>query len=195
MLSGLHPGHGWLTRFRVRSRRLAPRGGCALLRLGFPTAPPVHGINLAVGSDSPAHSSIGTLSSRFSSGLQPLVGPRFQFFSLPSRGAFHLSLTVLCTIGRRGYLALGCGQPGFPQGFSTPPWYSRCPAGASPLSPTGLSPSTASLSRAVRLKMRFVTPCPHWGGDGRPLQPPYGIGPQPVKLTRVWALPLSLAAT
>ena len=40
--------------------------------------------------------------------------------SLPSRGPFHLSFTVLCSIGRQGYLALRGGPRSFPQGFSCP---------------------------------------------------------------------------
>ena len=36
--------------------------------------------------------------------------------SLPSRGSFHLSLTVLSSIGHLEYLALGGGPPSFPQG-------------------------------------------------------------------------------
>ena len=38
--------------------------------------------------------------------------------SLPSRGSFHLSLTVLCAIGHRSFLGLGGGPPGFPQNFT-----------------------------------------------------------------------------
>ena len=33
-------------------------------------------------------------------GLRPLVGKWFQVLSLPYRGSFHLSLALLCTIGR-----------------------------------------------------------------------------------------------
>lgn len=40
--------------------------------------------------------------------------------SLPSRGAFHLSLMVLCAIGRYLCFALEGGPPGFPRGFSCP---------------------------------------------------------------------------
>ena len=40
--------------------------------------------------------------------------------SLPSRGSFHLSLTVLCAIGHRSFLGLGGGPPGFPQDSSCP---------------------------------------------------------------------------
>ena len=38
--------------------------------------------------------------------------------SLPSRGPFHLSFTVLFSIGHKGYLALRGGPRSFPQGFS-----------------------------------------------------------------------------
>ena len=45
--------------------------------------------------------------------------------SLPSRGSFHLSLTVLCAIGHHPCLALGGGPPCFPPDFSCPAvlWY------------------------------------------------------------------------
>ena len=38
--------------------------------------------------------------------------------SLPSRGPFHLSLTVLCSIGHLGYLALRGGPRSFPRNSS-----------------------------------------------------------------------------
>ena len=37
--------------------------------------------------------------------------------SLPSRGSFHLSFTVLCTIGRQGVFRLGGWSPRLPTGF------------------------------------------------------------------------------
>src|SRR5690606_4525402 len=37
--------------------------------------------------------------------------------SLPSRGAFHLSLTVLCAIGRQWVFSLGGWSPQLPTGF------------------------------------------------------------------------------
>ena len=40
--------------------------------------------------------------------------------SFPSRGAFHLSLTVLVHYRSPGYLALGSGLPSFPTGSSCP---------------------------------------------------------------------------
>jgi hypothetical protein len=54
-------------------------------------------------------------------GLRLIVGGAVSgTLSLPSRGAFHLSLTVLCAIGGTAYLALGDGPPRFPQGSSCP---------------------------------------------------------------------------
>ena len=40
--------------------------------------------------------------------------------SLPSRGSFHRSFTVLCAIGHLTYLALGDGPPVFPPDSSCP---------------------------------------------------------------------------
>jgi hypothetical protein len=46
---------------------------------------------------------------------------RFQgLFHSPRRGTFHRSLTVLCAIGQRGYVALEGGPPSFPPGSSCP---------------------------------------------------------------------------
>lgn len=50
--------------------------------------------------------------------LRPLVGTRFQaLFHSPSRGSFHLSLSVLCAIGRQRVLSLGGWSPLIPAGF------------------------------------------------------------------------------
>ena len=65
----------------------------ALLRLAFASAPTFH-LNLALYHNSPAHSAKGTLSPI--NGLELFVSTWFQFsISLPFRGSFHLSLTVL----------------------------------------------------------------------------------------------------
>src|SRR5262245_43235438 len=94
--------------------------------------------------------------------LPLLVDIRFQvLFHSPNRGAFHLSLTVLVH-----YRSLGSIQPcemvlADSHGVPRAPWYlgrdSKEPA---PFSPTGLLPSMAALSRALRLTGRFVTPRP-----------------------------------
>ena len=75
--------------------------------------------------------------------LLPLVGTGFQIlFHSPSRGSFHLSLTVLCAIGDMLYLVLDDGAPGFPQGVSNPVVLGILLTAAQ-ISLTGLSPSMA----------------------------------------------------
>ena len=55
-------------------------------------------------------------------GLQLLVSIRFQvLFHSPNRGAFHLSLTVLCSLSVMcEYLGLEGGPPMFRQDFTCP---------------------------------------------------------------------------
>ena len=99
--------------FRVYEHQLS-----ALFRLGFPTAPHFL-LNLAGRSNSPVHSSIGTPSHVYSAptACRHTVSGSLSF---PSRGSFHLSLTVLCAIGPYQCFALEGGPPSFPQGFSCP---------------------------------------------------------------------------
>ena len=98
--------------------------------------------------------------------------------SLPSRGPFHLSLTVLLPIGHWVVFRLGGWSPQLQTGFhvSGPtlvPPYILC------ISSTGISPSSSDLSRVIRLYMPCV----------------FG-GPQPRSAsTSVWPVPRSLAAT
>ena len=98
--------------------------------------------------------------------------------SLPSRGPFHLSLTVLCSIGHWVVFSLTGWSPLFPAGFLV----SRGtldPAVSFWVSLTGLSPSPAGLSSSVPLP--FLN---------------HLCGPNPgVLRTPVWAPPVSLAAT
>ena len=70
--------------------------------------------------------------------------------SLPSRGPFHLSFTVLCSIGRQVVFSLAGWSPHLPTGFHVPRG-TLDPAAPPPASPTGLSPPMAGLPRAVRL--------------------------------------------
>ena len=64
--------------------------------------------------------------------------------SLPSRGSFHLSLTVLCAIGHWIVFSLGGWSPLLPTGFLV-----SCgtldPDGLLRISRTGLLPSSVSL--------------------------------------------------
>ena len=68
--------------------------------------------------------------------------------SLPSRGAFHRSLTVLFAIGGRLYLALGDGPPRFPQSPSCSVVL-RYQIRDSPISSTGLSPSLVGFPKPL----------------------------------------------
>ena len=99
--------------FRVYAIRLS-----ALFRLAFASAPHFL-LNLAGSRNSLAHSSIGTPSTAYGSSTvcKHTVSGSVSF---PSRGAFHLSLMVLCAIGRYLCFALEGGPPGFPRGFSCP---------------------------------------------------------------------------
>ena len=87
----------------------------ALFRLGFPTAPGLLSLNLATYGNSQAHSTKGTPSPfRALTACRSTVSGSL---SLPSRGAFHLSLTVLCAIGSCRVFSLGGWSPQIPSGF------------------------------------------------------------------------------
>ena len=60
--------------------------------------------------------------------LQLLVGIRFQvLFHSPHRGAFHLSLTVLCSLSvMYEYLGLEGGPPMFRQDYTCPALLESC---------------------------------------------------------------------
>ena len=78
----------------ARSSRFGSRthDSFALFRLAFATPPP-HGLGLPHVADSQAHFSIGTPSpQRAPTACRRLVSETISF---PSRGSFHLSLTVL----------------------------------------------------------------------------------------------------
>ena len=87
----------------------------ALFRLGFPPAPGLLSLNLAAYGNSQAHSTKGTPSP-----LRALTACKSTVsgsLSLPSRGTFHLSLTVLCAIGSCRVFSLGGWSPLLPPGF------------------------------------------------------------------------------
>ena len=101
--------------------------------------------------------------------------------SLAVRRSFHLSLTVLSTIGHELVFSLGGWSPQIRPGFLVPR-PTRVPRQLlTPLSRTGLSPPMVRRSR--RLPLAFLSP------------PPRSLNPAVTSVTTVWALPLSLAAT
>ena len=90
--------------------------------------------------------------------------------SLPSRGAFHLSLTVLVHYRSAGIFSLTGWSPWIHARFHVTR-ATQVPARLPRFSPTGLSPSLARLSSALRLNARVhiagpTTPPPVGGGLG-----------------------------
>ncbi len=92
---------------------------CAHFRLGFPAAPRLLALSLASRRSSPDRSTKSTRA--HTCGATAACGHGVSgSLSLPSRGAFHLSLTVLCAIGRWGYFALRGGPRLFRRGSPCP---------------------------------------------------------------------------
>ncbi len=102
----------------------------ALFGLAF-APPPVLTLSLLQKSKSPAHASIGTppLSYGAVTACKSTVSGSL---SLPFRGSFHRSLTVLCAIGHWEYLALRGGPRGFSHRFTNNDLL-RCHSGHSPV--------------------------------------------------------------
>ena len=98
--------------------------------------------------------------------------------SLPSRGPFHLSLTVLFAIGHWVVFRLGGWALRLHTGLHVSGTTLVSP-GSLPISSTGISPSASGLSRTLRLSsvMHVSDPQPRSAS------------------TPVWPLPRSLAAT
>jgi hypothetical protein len=122
----------------------------ALFGLAFATAPPP-GLTSPHTTNSQAHSSKGTPSPPHPQGMRKAPTDCKQTvsgtISLPSRGTFHLSLTVLVR-----YRSPGSIQPyqvvlADSRQISGVRRYSGTRTTGLTLSPTGLSPSTAPLSR------------------------------------------------
>ena len=92
----------------------------ALFRLAFAAAPSLMGLNLAATRNSPDHSTKGTplpvqlALRRAMTVCKHIVSGTI---SLPSRGAFHLSLTVLFTIGHQVVFSLAEWFPLLPTEF------------------------------------------------------------------------------
>ena len=88
------------------------------LGFAFATTTP-HGLTSRHAADSQAHSSKGT-PSHTRGALTDCKRTVSGTLSLPSRGTFHHSLTVLFTIGHTGYLGLPGGPGRFTADFTSP---------------------------------------------------------------------------
>ena len=169
-------------RFRVYPRALA-----ALFRLAFASAPDQRPLTSRTRSNSPDHNAKGTPSPTLASGdasraptacMHTVSGS----ISLAVRRSFHLSLTVLFTIGHRLVFSLGRWSSQFQPGFHV----SRPTRGPHRLAYLHFAYGTLTLYgrtfqyRSAMLRSACVMQ-PH--------------NPQASHLARVWALPFSLAAT
>ena len=173
----------WIDRFGFGS---APTYSFALFRLAFASAPDLKSLTSHVRSNSPDHNAKGTLSP-VTGTVVPAQAPTACMHtvsgsvSLAVRRSFHLSLTVLFAIGHELVFSLGGWSPQIQSGFhvSRP---TRVPYQIlTRISDTGLSPCSVRRSRRVLL----CFPDPHVGSHN----------PRWPQSLRVWALPLSLAAT
>ena len=139
---GRSPGFGSArTDLRESSDSLCP------LQTRFPFGSAGFPLNLAGTRNSPDRS---TKSTRLCSYGTPTACRRggSGSLSLPSRGPFHLSFTVLCSIGHQRVFSLAGWSPLLPTGFLV----SRGtldPAASAQVSSTGLSPSPAGLPSSV----------------------------------------------
>ena len=149
----------------------------ARFRLALASAPILPDLNLAAYRNSQVRSTKSTRSrlDRASSVCKHRVSGSF---SLPSRGPFHLSLTVLFAIGHQVVFSLGGWSPLLPAGFLVS-CGTLVSAAAFSFSLTRLLRSLAPLSNGVQLRITSAS-----------------ADPQPRKAcSSVWALPFSLAAT
>jgi hypothetical protein len=111
----------WIDRFGFGS---APAYFFALFRLAFASAPALKALTSHARSNSPDHNAKGTQSPalypKVQSGSYRLYAHGFRIFSLAVRRSFHLSLTVLFTIGHKLVFSLGGWSPQIQPGFLVP---------------------------------------------------------------------------
>jgi hypothetical protein len=132
---------------------------------------------------SPDHSTKGTPSARSLAGDWPLTAGKYTVsgsLSSPSRGAFHLSLTVLVHYRSLTLLSLGGWSPQLPTSLLVARGTQEAIA---PLAraATGLSPSVVLCSKQVRMVPQMLCDCPY--------------NPELADASAVWAGPVSLATT
>ena len=170
----------------------------ALFGLAFAPAPDVFALNLyALPRNSPVHSTKGTPLRR-PLGHPALTACRCMVsgsLSFPSRGAFHLSLTVLVHYRSSRVFEPWRVVPPASHWIPRVPWYSRPRFSSQRPSPTGLSPSAARLSRRFGSFIGFLL-LP--GRDtSRPARLSTPLSQRMPAITResVWAPPRSLATT
>ena len=97
----------------------APFRAHALFTLALTAAPPLHGLTLP--GSAARRTVLQKVRGRASCGAPTACGRRVSgSLSLPSRGPFHLSFTVLCSIGHWSVFSLAGWSPLLPTGFLVP---------------------------------------------------------------------------
>ena len=167
------------------------------VRTRFRCASAAWPLRLATYVNSQAHSAKGTPSpipGKPGIGLRLLVGDAVSgTISLPSRGAFHLSLTVLLRYRWQGVFSLGRWSSRIPAGFLCPAVLGCRPSSPMPFAYGALTLCGAAFQRP-RLDNGLVTRLPPAGGNGRSRNT-HRATAAAYHARRVWALPRSLAAT
>ena len=116
--------------------------------------------------------------------------------SLPSRGTFHHSLTVLIRYRSPGSIQAYRVVPADSQQIPRARCYSGKPATADNMfSPTGFSPSTTDHPRPLRLTHHFLTAVLHGGKETTDPTTPRTQPPPGITRTRFSHPPRSLATT
>src|SRR5271155_3069924 len=115
--------------------------------------------------------------------------------SLPSRGTFHHSLTVLSAIGHREVFRLTGWSRQIHSRFHGPAATRVSVTTDSMFSPTGLSPSTADHPRPLRLTHCFLTAAPYGGTRNTDPTTPHTQPPPGHTCIRFSHPPRSLATT
>ena len=175
---------------RLPPATLPPSSDSLSLRLRLPPA-----LTLPQRRNSPAHSSIGTPSPWLPKALTACRHAVSGTLSLPSRGAFHLSLTVLVHYRSTGVFSLGEWSPQLPTRFHV----SGRTQGATPQSHHVHLRGCHPLWPPIPGTFDWQCDCSLCDRSGRPvsvaLQHHRSIGLPPTQLAEVWAAPRSLAAT
>ena len=141
----------------------------ALFGLAFAPASP-HGLTSRHTTNSQAHSSKGTPSAR-----KPLTDCKHTVsgtISLPSRGTFHHSLTVLSTIGHQEVFRQPSGLGRFTQDSTSPVLLGQyCPRHAPTSSAYGGITHYATPSQTIQLPASTRAPSPAEEKTGQPHNP------------------------
>ena len=168
----------------------------ALFGLALATATP-HGLTSRHATDSQAHSSKGTPPPPHTKCVKALTAckrPVSGTISLPSRGTFHHSLTVLSTIGHQEVFRQPSGLGRFTQDSTSPVLLGHRPRHAPTSSAYGGITHYATPSQTIQLPASTRAPSPAEEEQNSPTTPHTQPLPS-ITRTRFNHHPLSLATT